>query len=413
MLILFALGLAAPVQLSHQGRVLDANGEPLVGNLDLDVVLFGSAAGADVLHTEDVTAPLEDGYYAVVLGVGGDLDSSVLLNPGGVWIEVQSGGAAVGARQALLQVPSAVVATSVSGGPVETTGVTVTGAGNVVLGQAASGSVCTAAGGIVYDPNIQGVLVCNGSTYGPISVVRIVADGAGRRWSDGSAAASCEEYRRPTAGSRLYDGLTGDGEYYIDPLGQGEWLAYCDMTTDDGGWTIIHSLNGANGQQPLVSDVEVGGDPWTYGQYNTSRAKKMALSEISSETLFHRSDGRWIRANAPTFDGNLATPNSESSVSVTLTARNGATASAVMGYANFNNSAGGDFGVRTGAFDHHSGIYRKLQTSCAGHYLYSYSSAQSDGDAGYNVNTALGDWPVTDGCASAEGGALVFRTAMR
>lgn len=37
----------------------------------------------------------------------------------------------------------------------------------------------------------------------------------------------------------LVRGKTSDGVYMIDPDGRGAFPAYCDQTTDDGGWTVL------------------------------------------------------------------------------------------------------------------------------------------------------------------------------
>lgn len=85
-------------------------------------------------------------------------------------------------------------------------------------------------------------------------------------------------------------------------------------------------------------------------------------------------------------------------------------------------SGGGDFGLSNTpdgptcsgttvmSFDHHSAAYR---SDCVKHYLYSYSSAVGDGDAGYDANIPLGSWPATQACSHFEGGALSFYAAMR
>lgn len=62
--------------------------------------------------------------------------------------------------------------------------------------------------------------------------------GTSRRWSDGTYARSCHEYRYPPAGS-MYKGATSDGVYTVDPTGGSPFDVYCNQTTHGGGWTLI------------------------------------------------------------------------------------------------------------------------------------------------------------------------------
>jgi len=100
-----------------------------------------------------------------------------------------------------------------------------------------------------------GGVVARGTTFGPPTRTITLAAGT-RTWSDGTAAASCNDYRYPT-GINHYTGDVGDGVYAISPAGVAAFDAYCDMTNDTGGWTLVE-VGLANSSADLRTSGAVG-----------------------------------------------------------------------------------------------------------------------------------------------------------
>ena len=217
------LAYGAPVQLGQQGRVIDATGTAVSGTHKLTLTLQ-DAEGAS-LYSEDFTdTALQSGFYSVVLGSGGGLDSAILAEPS-VYVAVAIDDETLGEPQLLLSTPRAARADT---------------AAHIDLVDLAGATTCTDPGRILYDTQLDALRVCVDGAWRTFGTATVVLSPEGRRWSDGTTSTSCLDYLEPS-GNRRYQGTIGDGDYVIDPDGAGplgEATVECDMS--GGGWTVFH-----------------------------------------------------------------------------------------------------------------------------------------------------------------------------
>ncbi|MFT6143603.1 MAG: hypothetical protein ACJAZO_001503 [Myxococcota bacterium] len=107
--------MAVPLEITHQGRLLNSAGDPLNGEHLVGVSLLGAPPSSSVLWTEDFTVAVADGYFSLRLGSTEEnpLDSTWFEEQ--VWVRTSLGGLTT-SEQALSSVPFSVQSFSVTGG---------------------------------------------------------------------------------------------------------------------------------------------------------------------------------------------------------------------------------------------------------------------------------------------------------
>ena len=128
-----ALALAVPLQLAHQGRLLDAAEAPLEGTHELKFRLYDAPTGGSLLWVETVSETFTGGFYSTVLGADDDnspLDDGIFAAPP-IYLELTvDDGDPLLPRQEINSVPFALragTAENVDGGYVDASDVSIDG----------------------------------------------------------------------------------------------------------------------------------------------------------------------------------------------------------------------------------------------------------------------------------------------
>ncbi|MFO7664037.1 MAG: hypothetical protein R6X18_15790 [Chloroflexota bacterium] len=98
-------------QMSHQGRLLDASGNPVPdGDYEIVYRLFHVATGGTAVHTENRTVAVQDGLFTTDIGLSAAIDPTLFSRA--TWLEIEVDGETLTPRQRLQGAPYAFSLTS-------------------------------------------------------------------------------------------------------------------------------------------------------------------------------------------------------------------------------------------------------------------------------------------------------------
>lgn len=96
---------------SHQGRLLDASGNPVAdGDYPVEYRIFNQASDGTAVYTESQNVAVADGLFTTSLGLTGPIDPTIFAQP--AWLEISVNGETLTPRQQLQGAPYAFSLTS-------------------------------------------------------------------------------------------------------------------------------------------------------------------------------------------------------------------------------------------------------------------------------------------------------------
>ncbi len=268
--LMWAVGASAtPIELAHQGRILDTSGQPFEGDHDITVSLWTAQtpAGTPVWTESHVDTQVSDGYFSIRLGDSVALDSGLLTSS--LFLQIQVESTVLTPREQLVHVPLAAQA--------EEAALT----HHIAVEGAASSASCTDPGAIVYDTSISAVRVCaEGMWDPPPSGVASVSGGLAIGTSSTCDASTDGVLRwQAPGGLEVCDGGTGrfvaaypqpifwQGGCSSDMVGNGNWYFFCtDETTHEtavtGGYLTVSPTTDSNATSNATGRITVQVPGW-------------------------------------------------------------------------------------------------------------------------------------------------------
>ena len=387
-LLVPSLAAAVPLEIPHQGRLLDSAGDPLESTHTLDLVLYSTSAGGTELWSDTFSVAFDNGYFDLILGAGNPLDLSVFDNDDIYLGMTVDGGTELPERLKLASVPFALGAGDLASGAVldvsevrvdGTTVIDSTGAitapvswsditdvpddiGTDTLAEL----VCSADDVPQWDGSTWGCVAANtheheagAITSGKLDIDRLpvgdddesVASGAHVHSADAITSGTLDAARLPQRGWTTESSSVDPDDYVEITHGQGTNLVAATVWADIGG-TVTGSNSasvqecGVNPGQSLSSMTLSGNDTLDTSQIyyvdDFTITNSATVTAVGTEPLRIYAQGDIVIAGALLLNGEDGTDTSQSNEYVRKYGGVGGPGGSAGGVATYSGTDNGD-----------------------------------------------------------------------